>query len=114
MTIRKEPRFNKDFKSSPGEKVAYHAPCHLRAQAKGFKGRDMLKQIPGVKPVLAMECCGHDGTYAMKVEGFEPSQRIGKKASMRWAKRPPKSGQQTAHWRHYNLNNMRVSNQCTQ
>ena len=27
-----------------------------------------------------MECCGHDGTYAMKVEGFEPSQRIGKKA----------------------------------
>lgn len=79
-TLRKEPRFNKDFKSSPGEKVAYHAPCHLRAQAKGFKGRDMLKQIPGVKPVLAMECCGHDGTYAMKVEGFEPSQRIGKKA----------------------------------
>jgi len=27
-----------------------------------------------------MECCGHDGTFAMTVEGFEPSQRIGKKA----------------------------------
>ena len=27
-----------------------------------------------------MECCGHDGTYAMKVEGFEPSKRIGQKA----------------------------------
>ena len=27
-----------------------------------------------------MECCGHDGTYAMRVEGFEPSQRVGKKA----------------------------------
>ena len=27
-----------------------------------------------------MECCGHDGTYAMKVEGFEASARIGKKA----------------------------------
>ena len=27
-----------------------------------------------------LECCGHDGTYAMKVEGFEASQRIGKKA----------------------------------
>jgi len=27
-----------------------------------------------------MECCGHDGTYAMTVEGFEPSQRIGKRA----------------------------------
>ena len=27
-----------------------------------------------------MECCGHDGTYAMTVEGFEPSQRVGAKA----------------------------------
>jgi Fe-S oxidoreductase len=27
-----------------------------------------------------MECCGHDGTYAMKVEGFETSIRVGKKA----------------------------------
>ena len=27
-----------------------------------------------------MECCGHNGTFAMKVEGFEPSARIGKKA----------------------------------
>ena len=27
-----------------------------------------------------MECCGHDGTYAMKTEGFEASIRIGKKS----------------------------------
>jgi Fe-S oxidoreductase len=27
-----------------------------------------------------MECCGHDGTYAMTREGFEPSRRIGKRA----------------------------------
>jgi Fe-S oxidoreductase len=27
-----------------------------------------------------MECCGHDGTFAMTVEGFEPSRRIGQKA----------------------------------
>jgi glycerol-3-phosphate dehydrogenase subunit C len=79
-SIRGEERFNTDFKSTPGEKVAYHAPCHLRAQAVGFKGRDLLRKIPGVVPALTMECCGHDGTYAMKVEGFEPSARIGKKA----------------------------------
>lgn len=78
--IRKEERFNTDFKSSPGEQVAYHAPCHLRAQAIGFRGRDLLRKIPGVRPVMTMECCGHDGTYAMKVEGFEPSQRVGRKA----------------------------------
>ena len=79
-SLRKEERFNTDFQSSPGAAVAYHAPCHLRAQGVGFKGRDLLRKIPGVKPKTVMECCGHDGTYAMTVEGFEPSARIGKKA----------------------------------
>jgi Fe-S oxidoreductase len=78
--IRKEPRFNTDFKSSPGASVAYHVPCHLRAQGIGFKGRDLLRKIPGVTPKITMECCGHDGTYAMKVESFDASKRIGQKA----------------------------------
>jgi len=78
--LRDEERFDTEFASSPGETVAYHAPCHLRAQAIGFRGRDLLRKIPGVKPRMTMECCGHDGTHAMMVEGFEPSRRIGKKA----------------------------------
>ncbi|NOX28508.1 MAG: hypothetical protein GXP35_00420 [Actinobacteria bacterium] len=78
-SIRKEERFNEDFKSTPGD-VSYHAPCHLRAQAVGFKGRDLIRKIPGVTPSTTMECCGHDGTYAMKTEGFEVSIRVGKKA----------------------------------
>jgi Fe-S oxidoreductase len=77
--IRSEPRFNTAFKSTPGA-VAYHAPCHLRAQGVGFKGRDLLRKIPGVVPTMTMECCGHDGTYAMKVEGFENSIKVGQKA----------------------------------
>src|SRR6185295_12433564 len=79
-SIRSEPRFSTEFRSTPGKKVAYHAPCHLRAQGIGFKGRDLLKKIPGVTPSTVMECCGHDGTYAMTTEGFEPSARIGRKA----------------------------------
>jgi glycerol-3-phosphate dehydrogenase subunit C len=81
-SIRGEPRFNASFKSAPpGGRVAYHAPCHLRAQAVGFKGRDLLRKIPGVTvSATVMECCGHDGTFAMTVEGFEPSKRIGEKA----------------------------------
>jgi glycerol-3-phosphate dehydrogenase subunit C len=77
-SIRKEPRFNTAFKSSPGGQVAYHAPCHLRAQGKGFKGRDLLGKLEGVTATTVMECCGHDGTHAMKVEGFAYSQRVGK------------------------------------
>jgi glycerol-3-phosphate dehydrogenase subunit C len=79
-SIREEARFNTNFKSTPGGAVAYHAPCHLRAQAIGFRGRDLLRKIPGVKPVMVQECCGHNGTFAMTVDGFEPSKRIGKKA----------------------------------
>ena len=78
--IRDEPRFNTDFKSTPGPAVAYHAPCHLRAQGIGFKGRDLLRKIPGVTARITMECCGHDGTHALKVEGFEYSKRVGEKA----------------------------------
>ncbi|MFY9557912.1 MAG: heterodisulfide reductase-related iron-sulfur binding cluster [Blastocatellia bacterium] len=79
-SIRNEPRFNANFRSTPGATVGYHAPCHLRAQGVGFKGRDLIRKIPGVVPQTVMECCGHDGTYAMTTEGFEPSARIGKRA----------------------------------
>jgi glycerol-3-phosphate dehydrogenase subunit C len=79
-SIRNEARFSTNFKSTPGSSVGYHAPCHLRAQAIGFKGRDLLRKIPGVVPKTVTECCGHDGTFAMKVEGFEVSQRVGRKA----------------------------------
>lgn len=76
--LRREPRFNQSFADVPA-KVAYHAPCHLRAQGKGFKGKDLIAKA-GADVSTVMECCGHDGTYAMKVEGFEPSQRVGKRA----------------------------------
>jgi Fe-S oxidoreductase len=79
-SIRNEARFNTDFKSTPGSAVGYHVPCHLRAQGIGFKGRDLLRKIPGVKPTTVQECCGHNGTFAMTVAGFEPSRRIGQKA----------------------------------
>jgi glycerol-3-phosphate dehydrogenase subunit C len=81
-SLREEPRFFQAWRSAPpGGKVAYHAPCHLRTQGIGFKGRDLLRRVPGLTvAATVMECCGHDGTYAMTVEGFEPSQRVGRKA----------------------------------
>lgn len=79
-SLRKEPRFNTDFKSSPGTPVAYRAPCHLRTRGVGFKGRDLLRRMPGITPATIMECCGHDGTDAMTVEGFEYSIKAGQKA----------------------------------
>ncbi len=78
--IAADGRFDTSFASSPGGTIAYHAPCHLRAQGVGFRGRDLLKKLPGVRVVSVMECCGHDGTHGMTVEGFEASIRVGTKA----------------------------------
>jgi Fe-S oxidoreductase len=46
----------------------------------GFRGRDLVRRTGAEDVTLVTECCGHDGTYAMKVESFEASKRIGKKA----------------------------------
>jgi Fe-S oxidoreductase len=78
--LRSAGHFREDFRSTPGAAVAYHAPCHLRMQNIGFRGRDLMRRIPGVKPKLVAECCGHDGTWAMKREYFELSMRYGSKA----------------------------------
>jgi glycerol-3-phosphate dehydrogenase subunit C len=78
--LRQAGLFKEDFQSTPGGAVAYHAPCHLRMQNVGFRGRDLLRRIPGVKPKLVAECCGHDGTWAMKTENFEQSLKTGSKA----------------------------------
>jgi len=77
-SMREDPRASKDFKSHP-ETVAYHVPCHLRAQSVCFRGRDLVRRT-GADITTVAECCGHDGTYAMKVESFEASARVGKKS----------------------------------
>jgi Fe-S oxidoreductase len=78
--LRKDGKFREDFRSTPDGTVAYHAPCHLRMQNIGFRGRDLMRRIPGVKPRLVAECCGHDGTWAMKREYFELALKNGGKA----------------------------------
>jgi len=78
--LRKQGQFREDFRSAPGTAVAYHAPCHLRMQNIGFRGRDLMRRIPEVKPKLVAECCGHDGIWAMKKEYFELAMKNGEKA----------------------------------
>jgi Fe-S oxidoreductase len=79
-SIRKEDRFCREFKSLPGKTIAYHISCHLRSLGVGFRSREIFKQMPDMNVKVVTECCGHNGTYAMKVESFEDSGRIGKKA----------------------------------
>lgn len=77
--LKQEGAFNRDFRSTPG-KIGYHLPCHLRAQNIGYRSRDMMRLIPGATVKLVEQCCGHDGTWAMKKEFFPLSKLAGKKA----------------------------------
>jgi len=72
-------KFNRDFKSTPG-KIAYHVPCHLKAQNIGLRSRDLLRRIPGVEIDTVDACTAHDGTWAMKREFFALSMKWGEKA----------------------------------
>ena len=78
--LKQAGEFREDFLSTPNGPVACHAPCHLRMQSIGFRGRDLMRRIPGVKPRLVAECCGHDGTWAMKTEYFALAMKNGQKA----------------------------------
>ena len=77
--LRRSGRAALDFRSTPGA-VRYHVPCHLRAQNIGFRSRDMMRAIPHAQVQLVTECCGHDGTWAMKREYFDLSLKAGQKA----------------------------------
>ncbi|MDB5108288.1 MAG: protein of unknown function cysteine-rich region domain protein, partial [Candidatus Binatus sp.] len=77
--LRREGKFNTDFQSTPVS-VAYHVPCHLKAQGIGLRSRDLMRQIPGVEVTTVDACTAHDGTWAMKKEFFELSMKWGQKA----------------------------------
>ncbi len=77
--LRREGKFNSDFRSTPVS-VAYHVPCHLKAQGIGFRSRDLMRQIPGVQIATVEACTAHDGSWAMKKEFFELSMKWGEKA----------------------------------
>ena len=79
FTLKRAGTFNRDFRSTP-HSVAYHVPCHLRAQNIGYRSRDMMRTIPGIEVEQVEACCGHDGTWAMKTEFFPLSLKAGQKA----------------------------------
>jgi glycerol-3-phosphate dehydrogenase subunit C len=77
--LRRAGKFNTEFQSTPGT-IAYHVPCHLKAQDIGLRSRDLMRQIPGVEVVTVDACTAHDGTWAMKKEFFALSMKWGEKA----------------------------------
>ncbi|MGH7906529.1 MAG: heterodisulfide reductase-related iron-sulfur binding cluster, partial [Candidatus Binataceae bacterium] len=77
--LRRAGKFDRNFRSTP-KSVAYHLPCHLKAQHIGMRSRDLIRSIPDTSVTTVDACSAHDGTWAMKREFFELSMKLGEKA----------------------------------
>ncbi len=59
-------------------RIAYHAPCHLRAQGAGRIGLDLLRMVPGVEAAdMDAGCCGISGSYGFKREKYDIGMAVG-------------------------------------
>jgi len=64
---------------APRLRVAYHQPCHSKAQGIGNPYLELLAEIPGVEVTdLAAGCCGMAGTFGMKRGTYDFSMAVGK------------------------------------
>ncbi|HLC41977.1 MAG TPA: anaerobic glycerol-3-phosphate dehydrogenase subunit C [Methylomirabilota bacterium] len=61
---------------NPVGRIAYHLPCHLKAQNIGVKSRDLLALIPGADVQVIEKCSGVDGTWGLKKEYYELSMKV--------------------------------------
>jgi glycerol-3-phosphate dehydrogenase subunit C len=77
-SLRKDKRLNKDFQKGFG-KIAYHAPCHLRAQKIGFPGARVLGLLPDTEVEVVQQCSAVDGTWGMKAEYYDMGKRYAQK-----------------------------------
>ncbi len=80
-------RFDTNVAQKPG-RVAYHVPCHLKAQNIGLKSRDVLRTV-GAEVALVDKCCGVDGTWGLKKQYYEESFRIAGPALAAFRKAQP-------------------------
>ncbi|MDX1554795.1 MAG: heterodisulfide reductase-related iron-sulfur binding cluster [Xanthomonadales bacterium] len=71
----KEGLLNTEFNNTIGT-VAWHVPCHQRVQNIGPKTKQVLELVPGAEIQVVERCSGHDGTYGVRRETWEKSQKI--------------------------------------
>jgi glycerol-3-phosphate dehydrogenase subunit C len=75
MRRHREGKLDTKF-HAPAGKVAYHLPCHLKAQNIGYKSRDLMALIPGTQVEMAEGCSGVDGTWGFKKQYFDLSLKV--------------------------------------
>ena len=75
--LREGGVLNKQF-NTPLGRVAYHLPCHLKAQNIGFRSLQLLKGAGAEVEMLEL-CSGVDGTWGMKARWYDQSLAVAEK-----------------------------------
>jgi Fe-S oxidoreductase len=88
LKLHKQGRLDTGFTVAQG-KIAYHAPCHLRAQNIGLPARELLRLIPGTEVETVEKCSAFDGTWGMKKEFFPLSLKYAGKLTRAIAEAEP-------------------------
>jgi glycerol-3-phosphate dehydrogenase subunit C len=86
--LRRERRLYREFKRGLG-KVAYHAPCHLRAQKIGLPGVRLLSILPDTDVTVIEQCSAVDGTWGMKAKNYEQGRKYAQKLTRGLANAEP-------------------------
>jgi glycerol-3-phosphate dehydrogenase subunit C len=76
--LRKTKTLDREFQQGLG-KVAYHAPCHLRAQKIGFPGARLLGLLPDTEVEVVEQCSAVDGTWGMKTQHYAMGRKYAQK-----------------------------------
>jgi Fe-S oxidoreductase len=77
FAVGKAKQLDREFPNPLG-RVAYHAPCHLRAQNVGFPTRALLK-LAGADVEVIDACSGVDGTWGMQARFHKESLAVASK-----------------------------------
>lgn len=72
MKLHAEGKLDTRFVKGAG-RIAYHVPCHLRAQNIGYKSRDLMQLLPDTQVQLIEHCSAHDGTWGAKKAFYQLS-----------------------------------------
>ena len=86
--LRRQKKLDTEFKKGFG-RVAYHAPCHMRAQKVGTPGARLLGLLPNTQVEVVEQCSAVDGTWGMKAQYYEMGRRYARKLTDRVAEAKP-------------------------